>query len=377
MCEIIYNPNYGKYFLGKEHPFDPRRAEMTIDLLDELGVLKKPLVPEPVSPEDLARVHDKDYIDAVEKASCGKEITGLEKFGLGTTDNPIVKGMAEGARYHAGGTVLGARLLIEDKAKRVLQFGGGFHHARRSSAEGFCIYNDLALAIDELTSAGLHVVYLDIDVHHGDGVQEIFYSNDKVMTISIHESGEYLFPGTGWLHELGRGMGRSLKLNLPVEPFTEGESYLEVMEGVLDRAIKWYKPDVLIVQAGADAHFSDPLADLMLTVRDYERIFRRILDFTDRFCGGKVMFTLGGGYSLSAVFRIWTVLYYVLFNLDIPLFFPENWRMRWKEITGKELPGFLYDPDPAYEKISRKSEITRSNRELVRRLLDAVSPDWL
>ena len=377
MCEIIYNPYYSKYSLGKEHPFDPRRAEMTIDLLDELGVLKKPLIPEPVTPEDLTRVHDREYIDAVESASCGKEISGLEKFGLGTVDNPIVKGMAEGARYHVGGTVLGARLLIQDKAKRVLQFGGGFHHARRSSAEGFCIYNDLALAINEMTSAGWHIVYLDIDVHHGDGVQEIFYSDDKVMTISIHESGEYLFPGTGWLHELGKGMGRSLKLNLPLEPFTEGDSYLDVMESVLSRALQWFKPDALIVQAGADAHFSDPLADLMLTARDFEKIFRKILEFTDMFCGGKVLFTLGGGYSLPVVFRIWTLLYCILFDSDIPESLPEIWRLRWQEKTGKELPRFLYDPDHAYETIPRKAEISRSNKELICRLLDAVSPDWL
>ena len=350
---------------------------MVIDLLSELGLLKDPIKPKPLDPDDLIKVHDEDYIQAVENASLGKQTPGLEKFGLGTVDNPVVIGMAEGARYQAGGTVLGARLLIDDKAKKVLQLGGGFHHARRRSAEGFCVYNDLALAINEMISSGMHVVYLDIDVHHGDGVQEIFYSSDKVMTISIHESGEYLFPGTGWLHELGQGTGRSLKLNMPLEPFTEGDSYLEVLDGVIAHALSWYKPDALIVQAGADAHYSDPLADLMLTTRDYERMFRRLLELTDEYCGGKVLFTLGGGYSITAAPRIWTILYCILLDLDLPVSLPENWRQRWQKKIGKELPEFLADPGHAFEPIPRKAEIVRHNKELIRRITDAVAPYWI
>ena len=255
MCEIIYHPGYKKYDLGSGHPFDPIRAEMVLDYLTRTGCLKKPLRPEPVSPEDLELIHDKTYIQIIESASCGKNLEKAEDYGLGTLDNPIVNGMAEGARFQVGGTLLGAELLLKNKTKKVLQFGGGFHHAHRNLASGFCIYNDLGLAIKRLVKEGWHIAYLDLDVHHGDGVQEIFYSEEKVMTISIHESGEYLFPGSGWLHELGNGMGRSLKLNVPLEPFTEGDSYFDIINGIVEPALKWFKPDALIVQAGADAHF--------------------------------------------------------------------------------------------------------------------------
>ncbi len=377
MCEIIYHPDYSKYDLGSEHPFNPVRAEMVLDFLIRTGNLKQPLKPEPVSPEDLTVIHDKSYIDVVEAVSRGENSKNIEDFGLGTLDNPIMQGMAEGARLQIGGTVLGARLLTENKADKVLQMGGGFHHAHKNLAAGFCIYNDLALAVNEMVNAGWHVVYLDLDVHHGDGVQEIFYSNEKVMTISIHESGEFLFPGTGWLHELGKGMGRSLKLNVPLEPFTEGESYLEIINGIVEPALKWFKPDALIVQAGADAHFSDPLADLMLTTQDFEKIYRRVIELVNLYCKGKALFTFGGGYSITATPRIWILLYLILFELEIPERLPSDWRNYWQEKINNELPEFLHDTLPAFQPIARKAEINKHNRELIQRLMDAVVPYWI
>ncbi|HSD63212.1 MAG TPA: acetoin utilization protein AcuC, partial [Ignavibacteriaceae bacterium] len=318
MCKIIYHPFYSNYNPGQGHPFDPVRVEMVVDLLRELGLLKNIIQPEPVQPEELYAIHSKEYVKKVESLSLGNNDPDAEIIGLGTLDNPIFPGMAEAARYQAGGTLLGAKLLLEDKAKLVLQMGGGFHHAHPSLASGFCIYNDLALAIKQMTDAGWHVAYLDLDVHHCDGVQEIFYSDDKVMTISFHESGEYLFPGTGYIHERGQGMGRSLKLNIPLEPFTEGDSYLEVMNKILEPALSWFKPSALVVQAGADAHFSDPLADLLLTTQDFEKIFRKVVELVKSKCKGRALFTFGGGYSIPAVFRIWTILYNILSNYEIP-----------------------------------------------------------
>ena len=377
MCQIIYHPDYKKYDLGTGHPFDPVRAEMVFDFLRRKNCLKEPLLPQPVSPDDLEVIHDRSYINIVEAVSCGENIKEAEDYGLGNLDNPIVKGMAEGARLQTGGTVLGAKLLVENKAKKVLQMGGGFHHAHRNLASGFCLYNDLALAIKVLVKANMHVAYLDLDVHHGDGVQEMFYSDENVMTISLHESGEYLFPGTGWLHELGSSMGRSLKLNVPLEPFTEGDSYLEIIKGIVDPALKWFKPDVLVVQSGADAHFSDPLADLMLTTQDFENIYRLVLALADQYCGGKVLFTLGGGYSIEATPRIWILLYLILFNIDIPEDLPEEWRIYWQKKINKEIPAFLHDPVHPYQSIPRRVEIEKHNRELIQRLMDAVAPYWL
>jgi acetoin utilization protein AcuC len=350
---------------------------MLVELLKEWNLFNEPSVPNAVLASDLTAIHDEQYIEAVEKVSAGGSVENIIKFGLGNADNPIFENMAEGARFQVGGTLLGAKMLMENKANKVLQLGGGFHHAHYNFAAGFCIYNDLALAINEMVNFGWHVAYLDIDVHHGDGVQEMFYSSENVMTISIHESGEFLFPGKGWIHELGKGGGRALKLNVPLEPFTEGSSYLEFLEKVVKPALSWFKPNALVVQAGADAHFSDPLADNLLTTYDYEAIFRKIINIADTNCNGKVLFTLGGGYSSTATPRIWALLYLIVNNLDIPEYLPENWRNKWQQILGKPIPKTLHDLLPAFEPIPRSTEISKINSDVMRRLMDSVSMNWL
>ncbi len=377
MCRVIHSPEYGRYDLGPEHPFSPIRSRMLLELLEALGVELRFERPEPLPVDGLLAVHDPEYVRAVEAASRGESVENLDRWGLGTADNPVVPGMAEGARAIAGGTVHGARLLLDGTARRVLQMGGGLHHARPALASGFCLYNDLALAIHTMTEAGWHVAYIDIDVHHGDGVQEIFYGSDRVLTLSLHETGEYLFPGTGWLHEMGRGMGRGLKLNLPLEPFTEGDTYREVLMEIAEAALSWFRPDAVVIQAGADAHFSDPLADLRLTTQDYERIYGDLLELVDRTAHGRVLFTLGGGYSLVATPRIWAILALVLHGLPVPERLPEAWRERWQTAVGHEFPETLHDPPDPYEPIPRRPEIVRADRETLRRLLDAVAPIWL
>lgn len=375
MFEIIFTGKYAKYNLGAEHPFSPLRMKMTLELLEALGEKVEFTEPQPVEPDELFKIHSQDYVEAAEAVSDGKEIPNAEKYGLGTADNPVTEGMAEGARYICGGTLLGAKMLIENKAEKVLQLGGGLHHAHYSSAAGFCLYNDLALAIKEMTQNGMYVAYIDIDVHHGDGVQEIFYNDDKVMTISFHETGEYLFPGTGSIFELGNGAGKNLKLNVPLEPFTEGESYLEAVKKVAQTALSQFHPDAIVIQSGADAHFSDPLADLLLTTQDYEKLFRLLIELGNNFAKGKMLFTLGGGYSFEAASRIWTILYLVLSGKKIPknLEIPENWRRRWSGILGVELPEFLHDRPNSYKAIPRKKEIEAHNRDTVRRLLDLIT----
>lgn len=377
MLQVVHHPGYGRYDLGPEHPFSPVRGRMLLDLLEALGAAVNPERPDPLTVEELLAVHDRDYVNAVEAISDGRPVEDLEQWGLGTADNPIVEGMAEGARHIAGGTVLAARMLVEGRAETILQLGGGLHHARAAMASGFCLYNDLALAIHRMVTAGWHVAYLDLDVHHGDGVQGIFYDHERVMTISLHETGEYLFPGTGWLHELGRGMGRGLKLNLPLQPFTEGDTYRDVLLELAESALGWFRPDALIVQAGADAHFSDPLADLMLTTQDFELIYRDVLDLAERFCRGRLLVTLGGGYSLPATPRIWAILYHVLQGLEIPSELPPEWRSRWQDRLGIELGATLHDPDHPYPDIPLRPTIIRNDRDTLRRLLDSVAPIWL
>jgi acetoin utilization protein AcuC len=376
MPSVIYHPAYRNYTFGENHPFSPARVDMTLDLLGALGHDVRTVEPEPATRDDVLGVHEEYYVRRVEELSAGGEVPDCRDYGLGTPDTPAFRGMEEAARWHVGGTLAGARLICEQGEKRVLQLGGGLHHARRNFASGFCVYNDLAVAINFLTRHGLWVAYIDIDVHHGDGVQQILYEDGRVMTISLHESGKFLFPGTGDVHELGSGVGRGLKLNLPLEPFTEGESYREVFEQVVPESLRRFAPGVLVVQAGADAHFDDQLADLMLTTRDYEAIFRRILECADALTSGRVLFTLGGGYSLRAAPRIWAMLYLLIHDLPLATEIPEAWLRRWRAMLGDEPRRAFQDPDPIDAVIPNREGIAHRNRQVAHRLLDAASPYW-
>jgi acetoin utilization protein AcuC len=373
---VIYAPAYRTYSFGDEHPFSPIRVDMTLDLLDALGHRMETVEPRPATRDEILDVHADSYVRRVEELSAGAEVPDSKEYGLGTQDTPAFPGMDQAARWLVGGTLHGARLISERGERRVLQLGGGLHHARHAFASGFCIYNDLAIAINYLIGRGLKVAYIDIDVHHGDGVQEILYEDQRVMTVSLHESGKYLFPGTGEIRELGSGAGRGLKLNLPLEPFTEGGSYLEVFEQVLPAALRHFCPDVLVVQAGTDAHFDDPLSDLMLTTRDYEALFRRILAWADEFTAGRVLFTLGGGYSFRAAPRVWAILYLVMHDLPVIRDLPESWRSKWSHISENELPHTLHDPNPSHTDIPNRYEIAHRNRQVAERLLDLARQYW-
>jgi len=377
MSSLIWRPEYASYSFGEDHPFSPLRTRMTLELVEALGHRVEATAPEPARREDLLSVHDDYYVGHVETLSAGGEVPDARSYGLGTPDTPDFPGMDEAARWHVGGTLLGARQILEGTEKRVLQLGGGLHHARRNFASGFCVYNDLGVAIRSLTRRGLWVAYLDIDVHHGDGVQQILYEDKRVMTISLHESGKYLFPGTGEVHELGSGVGRGLKLNVPLEPLTEGESYLEVLDEVVPAALRYFGPAVLVVQAGADAHYADPLADLMLGTRDFERIFDRVLGWAEAFTAGRVLFTLGGGYSLRAAPRVWALLYLVLNGLPVPAQLPPEWVRRWGHVLGPEPPSEFHDPSPLDVDIPNRAEIRRRNLQVAHRLLEAARPYWL
>ncbi len=376
MPPVIYHPGYRLYAFGNDHPFSPLRVDMLLDLLKTLGHDVQLIEPEPASREEIRAVHSEEYVRRVDALSEGSEVADCHEYGLSTPDTPSFPRMDEATRWLVGGTLSGARLISERGEKRVLQLGGGLHHAQRSLASGFCIYNDLAVAINWLTGRGLSVAYIDIDVHHGDGVQQILYDDTRVVTASFHESGKFLFPGSGNVHELGSGAARGLKLNVPLQPFTDGASYLDAFERVVPVALKRFQPDVLVVQAGADAHFDDPLADLMLTTRDYEAIFRRILEWADAYTGGRVLFTLGGGYSLLAVSRIWTILYLLMHDLPLPSELPPAWRSRWGVASSEAGPVPFHDPVRADADVPNRVEIAHRNRQMVERLFEAAAEYW-
>ncbi len=376
MASVIYHPEYRRYDFGEDHPFTPARLACLMDLLASLGYPISAVEPPVASREEILTVHDEAYVAAVEALDRGESTAGAMEHGLGTPDNPIFPGMDLAARWLVGGTLHGARMIAGDDETRVLQLGGGLHHAARAKAAGFCLYNDLAIAIQEFVSRGWYVAYLDIDLHHGDGVQSLFYESDRVLTVSLHESGYYLYPGTGHIHELGSGSGRGMKINIPLEPFTEGDDYLEAFDAVVPQALSWFSPRVLVVQAGADGHFADPMGDLALTTRTYQALYARILDLAARHTEGRVLFTLGGGYAPAVVPRVWAILYLTLMNLPVPERLPEDWLAKWAHVLGPGAISTLHDPDPPYPAFAGGEERRRRNRNTVSRLLDSLSRYW-
>ena len=376
MTTLIHRPEYAGYDFGPEHPFTPARLAMLLDLIRSLGHPAVPVAAPAATREDILSVHDEAFVAIVEALDRGETRPDAEQFGLGTPDNPIFPGMDLAARWLVGGALHGARMLMEGSETRVLQLGGGLHHAQRDKAAGFCLYNDLAVAIRAFLDHGWRVAYLDIDLHHGDGVQNLFYDHDRVLTLSLHETGHYLYPGTGHIQELGTGSARGLSVNIPLEPFTESESYLEAFEAVVPQALEQFSPHVLVVQAGADAHFADPMGDLGLTTQAFETLYRRILELADAHTQGRVLFTLGGGYEAQVVARVWTILYLTLMDLPIPEELPGEWLERWQHLLGPEVGRTLHDAVPAFPELPGREERARRNRDIVARLVDSLLRYW-
>ena len=295
MPSVIYHPAYRNYDFGKHHPFSPVRVEMALDLLDALGYTVNPVQPEPATRADILSVHEENFVNCVEALSSEVDVPDSARYGLGTRDNPVFPGMDEAARWIAGGTLHGAR-LIEQGERRVLQLGGGLHHARRDVASGFCIYNDLAVAIRYLSQRGFWVAYLDVDVHHGDG-QQILYEDMHVMTVSSRKR-RHSFP----VRAISTSSARpdAALPNIPLEPFTEGE-ILETFEKVMSAALGQFRRACLS-SGRSGCVFDDPLAD-RCRLRTTETLFNRILHLADIFAAGECC-SPRRRYSLCAAPRI-------------------------------------------------------------------------
>ncbi len=377
---FIYSSQLGAYRLSDTHPFKPLRLELTRSLLQTCGLLSAAheAAPEPFSEAQLIELHDPDFVAAVRAVSRGDDVADAARYGLGTPDNPIFPGMHEAVMGVCGASVTAVRLVASGRATRAVNLSGGLHHATKASMSGFCTYNDVALAVHEAVSRyGLRVAYIDLDAHHGDGVQEFFYDSGVVMTLSVHESGRYLFPGTGFTHEVGRGAGRGLSVNLPLEPFTDDASYLETVGTLLPRALEVFKPDLIVLQAGADMHRYDPLAHLDLSVQGVAESYRLVSALADRFCGGRVVATGGGGYdAYRTVPRLWALLWCALSAQDAPTDVPESWREAWGERLSVDLPTTFADPVDGWPRNPDRDGVAAANRRTVRELLGTLEPIW-
>ena len=241
------------------------------------------------------------------------------RYGLGPGDNPIFPGIWDAARLVAGGSLRGARLIADGEVTRAFHFAGGLHHAMRDRASGFCYVNDAVLAILYLRARGLRVAYVDIDAHHGDGVQHAFYDDPNVLTISTHERGDRLFPGTGFVEETGEGDGVGYAVNLPLDVLTSSGIYLPAFEAVVPPLVTKFRPDALVIQLGIDSHRTDPLTHLSLTVQGFTRAVKRLLPLAPR-----VVALGGGGYDLTNVARAWTAAWAAMNDVDLPRDLPRE-----------------------------------------------------
>jgi len=376
---FVYAPELASWALSPDHPFKPVRVALVKDLLETAGLLREGEVvaPSPLRPGELGRVHDAAYLRMVARVSRGERPEEAFRFGLGTADTPVADGLHESVEAVCAATVTAMSMVLDGRTRRAATFSGGLHHAMPDRASGFCVYDDLALAILRATDRGLRVAYLDLDAHHGDGVQHVFYDRADVLTISLHESGRYLFPGTGHSYELGTGEGRGLSVNLPLEPFTEDDSYLEAFDEIVPRALRAFAPDVLLVQAGADPHRDDPLADLSLTLRGLRDVYRRVAALADELTGGRWVVTGGGGYdAFSVTPRAWAQAWSAMTGRELPDRLPDAWRDRWRDAAGGPLPERALDGPGDHPQQPRRQQVQGHNAAVAKRLSAVLEPIW-
>jgi acetoin utilization protein AcuC len=326
---LVHGPWSPRYDLGPAHPLTPRRFGPGIDLLTAVsGGPPRLLEPEPASDEALRAIHAADYIRTVRRF--GTTPFGAAEAGIGPGDTPAFSGMHEAAGAVAGGSLQAMEMILVGEASHAFHPGGGLHHAMRDRAAGFCIYNDPALAIRRARAVGLRVLYVDLDVHHGDGVQAIHADDPGVLTFSIHQSGRTLFPGTGSVGELGEGAAAGTVLNLPLDPGTGERGWLGALRMILPEIAAAFGPEVVVSQHGADAHAWDPLANLRVTTTAMGEAARLVDTIAHRWAGGRWLATGGGGYDAYRVVpRAWSLVWLAALHAEWRLPVPAAWRERW------------------------------------------------
>ncbi|WXG42798.1 MAG: acetoin utilization protein AcuC [Promethearchaeati archaeon SRVP18_Atabeyarchaeia-1] len=373
---IIYSDDFMKYDFGPSHPLRPIRLKLTFELLKATGVLNNPLVgvqlPRQANEGELLMVHSREYVEEVKAFSR----TGAGYLDAG--DTPAFKGIHEATAMAVGGSLVAADLVMKGEATHAFNPAGGLHHAGRDHAAGFCVYNDIAVAIRHIQKAyGVRkVAVVDVDVHHGDGTQAIFYSDPTVLGIDFHEDGTYLYPGSGSVRETGEGAGRGYKVNIPLPPLTGSECYLHAFDEVTPALIRAFKPEIIVNQFGADTHYDDPLAHLSLTMDVYGKIASRLHSLAHEVCGGKYLVLGGGGYKPESVARVWTTMFSNISESTIPDKIPEEWVKFCREKMKREPPTTFSDEYERSINNSEREKITWTVEQTLKEIKSKIFPAW-
>ena len=338
---IVYSEAFQRYDFGPAHPLTPTRLKLTFELMRAIGLLSSPhvLVHEPrqANCEELLLFHKEEYLQLVRQAS------ELGSGFLDMGDTPAFKGCFEASSFAVGASLTAADLVMSGKVTHAINIAGGLHHAHPERASGFCIFNDPAVSIAYLKKKYSldRILYLDIDAHHGDGVMYGFYSDPGVLDIDFHEDGHHLFPGTGSTEEVGTGDAVGVKINVPLPPFTGDQTYLPLFREIVPLAVRKFKPQILLLQCGADSHANDLLAHLQLTTKTYREIIAIIRTLAHEVAGGRLLVFGGGGYNPSNVARTWTVVASTLANFETPQNSPNNWKRLFEAIVGEKAPTMM------------------------------------
>ena len=341
---VLWSPDLLGYDFGLGHPMAPARLDLTIDLATSLGVFDLPgVVVQDVSPasdDTLQRVHDVDYVAAVRAAS-DAGVVDLHR-GLGTEDDPIFPGMHEAAARIVAGSCAAVDAVWSGQATHAVNVAGGMHHAMPDAAAGFCIYNDAAVAISQLLDAGAErVAYVDLDAHHGDGVERVFWNDPRVLTLSVHQSGATLFPGTGFPTDTGGPQGHGTTVNVALPARTDSAGWLRAVEAIVPEVLREFAPQIIVSQHGCDAHGDDPLSDLRVDVCAQRQAAEWMHDLAHELCEGRWVALGGGGYAVANVVPFaWTHLLAIAAHapLDDATEVPQAWRDRIANELGCEAP---------------------------------------
>jgi acetoin utilization protein AcuC len=341
----VFQPDLVEYDFGADHPMNPLRVDLTMALARELGVVGGAglgVVAAPLADDDLiATVHRDDLIESVRRTSDDPSLLDPGR-GLGTEDNPTFEGMHRASAHIVGASVEAARRVWQGEAIHAANITGGLHHAMPERASGFCIYNDVAVAIRWLLDNGAErVAYVDVDVHHGDGVERVFYDDPRVLTVSLHETGQMLFPGTGFPHDVGGRDAEGSAVNVALPPGTSDAGWLRAFHAVVPPLLREFRPEVLVTQHGCDSHIEDPLAHLMLSVDGQRASYLALHALAHELCEGRWVVTGGGGYAVvDVVPRAWSHLLAVVAGrpLDPGTPVPEEWRESVRHRLGRVGP---------------------------------------